>query len=288
MRRSITGFASILLLFCCANRHADAQGCLTGSPAIPGLQMSLLDKETGPFTFEVDATPKADQNGVDAGIALAAGRLAQFNDMAATVRFSRTSVDMRDGSSYRADRSIGFTPGLTYHIRMVVNPVNHEYSAYIRPSNVATETTVGENYSFRTEQAGVSALNIWGAFADIGSVTACNGVAYTSYQPARLIQLDGVKDFIEVPDQDAFSVNTTGELTVSAWVRPDTLSFPKIEGSGYVDFLGKGEGNGTTGQQEWCFRIYSQGNSEIDRIASASMCSTPTAISETEAMFKTR
>lgn len=262
MRRSITGFASILVLSCCASRDASAQGCLTGSPAIPGFQTSLLDKETGQFTFEVDATPKADQNGVDAGVTLATGRLAQFNDMAATLRFSRTSVDMRDGSSYRADRTIGFTPGLTYHIRMVVDLGNHQYSAYIRPSNVATETTVGENYAFRTEQANVSSLNIWGAFADIGFITACNGVAYSSYQPARLIQLDGVKDFIEIPDHDAFSVNTTGELTVSAWVRPDTLSFSKIEGSGYVDFLGKGEGNGTTGQQEWCFRIYSQGNSE--------------------------
>src|SRR4051794_30932867 len=102
MRRSITSLASILVLFCCARRDVSAQGCLTGSPAIPGFQMSLLDKETGQFTFEVDATPKADQNGVDAGVTLATARLSQFDDMAATVRFSRTSVDMRDGSSYRA------------------------------------------------------------------------------------------------------------------------------------------------------------------------------------------
>ena len=103
------------------------------------------------------------------------------------------------------------------------------------------------------------------------------------------IQLDGVKDFVEIPDHDAFSVNTTGELTVSAWVRPDTLSFSKIEGSGYVDFLrvGKGEGSKTSGNKNGASASIRKEIVKIDRIASASMSSVRTAISEMEAMCKT-
>lgn len=63
--------------------------------------------------------------------------------------------------------------------------------------------------------------------------------------------------YIEIPNSADFSVPTTGELTVSAWLRPATLVFRKTEGqheSRYIHWLGKGEKN----QQEWIFRMYSQ------------------------------
>lgn len=72
------------------------------------------------------------------------------------------------------------------------------------------------------------------------------------------LRFDGTDDYVEVPDSEDFSVDTTGELTVATWMRPDTLDFPAVEGTGYVHWLGKGE----HGQQEWVFRMYSQGNSE--------------------------
>lgn len=72
------------------------------------------------------------------------------------------------------------------------------------------------------------------------------------------LYFDGAKTYIEIPNALDFSVTTTGQLTVSAWIKPETLTFPHTEGSGYVHWLGKGE----TGQQEWTFRIYSQGNTE--------------------------
>ncbi len=79
-----------------------------------------------------------------------------------------------------------------------------------------------------------------------------------SWQPANYVQFDGISSHIDVPDSPDLSVATTGALTVSAWMRPDTLSFPSAEGSGYVYWLGKGSGN----QQEWAFRMYSQPNQE--------------------------
>ncbi len=62
------------------------------------------------------------------------------------------------------------------------------------------------------------------------------------------------KDYVEISDSVDFSVATTGSLTVSAWMRPDVLTFPLFESTGYVHWLGKGE----VGQQEWTFRMYNE------------------------------
>jgi hypothetical protein len=73
-----------------------------------------------------------------------------------------------------------------------------------------------------------------------------------------VLQFDGTKtNYIEIPDNAAFSAATTSSLTVSAWMRPGTLSFPvaQSDGSGdnaYIHWLGKGEDD----QQEWTFRMY--------------------------------
>jgi len=70
-----------------------------------------------------------------------------------------------------------------------------------------------------------------------------------------VLQFNGTTtNYIEIPDDAAFSVATTDSLTVSAWMRPDILTFPISEGTGYVHWLGKGE----TDRQEWTFRMYNQ------------------------------
>jgi Concanavalin A-like lectin/glucanases superfamily len=63
---------------------------------------------------------------------------------------------------------------------------------------------------------------------------------------------DGQNNYIEVPDTPNFSVTTTGQLTVSASIRPDVLTFPVSQSTGYVHWMGKGE----AGQHEWTFRMY--------------------------------
>lgn len=69
---------------------------------------------------------------------------------------------------------------------------------------------------------------------------------------------NGTSAYIQVADADVFSVTATGKLSISVWVRPGTLSFPDVEGTGYVHWLGKG----VASQHEWTFRMYSAGNSE--------------------------
>jgi Concanavalin A-like lectin/glucanases superfamily len=69
-----------------------------------------------------------------------------------------------------------------------------------------------------------------------------------------VLVFDGIDDYIEIPDSPDFSVTTAGQLTISAWIRPDVLTFPIAQSTGYVHWLGKGE----PGQREWVFRMYNE------------------------------
>jgi hypothetical protein len=74
------------------------------------------------------------------------------------------------------------------------------------------------------------------------------------------LQFNGTPgDYIEILDSADFSVATAGSLTVSAWMRPDVLTFPNSESTGYVHWMGKGG----AGQQEWTFRMYNQTTTDV-------------------------
>ncbi len=72
--------------------------------------------------------------------------------------------------------------------------------------------------------------------------------------PNYSLLFDGQDDYIEIPDSPDFSVATTGQLSVSAWIRPDVLTFPVFQSTGYVHWMGKGE----AGRHEWAFRMYNE------------------------------
>ncbi|HEX3418128.1 MAG TPA: LamG-like jellyroll fold domain-containing protein [Stellaceae bacterium] len=68
---------------------------------------------------------------------------------------------------------------------------------------------------------------------------------------------NGRDAYVEVPSIADYSISTTGELSISAWLRPDTLNFPSVErNSDYIHWLGKGEKSGAAGNQEWALRMY--------------------------------
>jgi hypothetical protein len=70
------------------------------------------------------------------------------------------------------------------------------------------------------------------------------------------LKVTGVDSYVEIASVADYSIATTGELSVSAWMRPDTLDFPRWEETGYVYWLGKG----ASGKQEWAFRMYNRDN----------------------------
>jgi hypothetical protein len=70
---------------------------------------------------------------------------------------------------------------------------------------------------------------------------------------------DGTEDYLEADDDALFSIAYNGTLTWEVWMRPDTLEFPRVEGSNYVHFLGKGD----VGNHEWAGRMYNYHNLEV-------------------------
>lgn len=94
-----------------------------------------------------------------------------------------------------------------------------------------------------------------------------NAIYYTN---AVSHKFDGINSFSRIDNNSAFSVPTTGSLSISAWIRPDTLNFPiSIDAGGgegrYCHFLGKGAYS--TNRFEWLFRMYSDDGSRINRIS---------------------
>lgn len=104
-------------------------------------------------------------------------------------------------------------------------------------------------------------------FPLIGSLLALfTLVGSVSAQIPAYLQFDGVNDYVQVDSSPDFSVDdnspqTSPGLTVSAWIRPDTLTFSDVEGSldceKFVHWLGKGDVSGASGNREWVFRMYS-------------------------------
>ena len=99
-------------------------------------------------------------------------------------------------------------------------------------------------------------------------LSAPEGDVYLDFQGLH----DHVRDVVQVPgNTDDFSVvhadGSVHGLTVAAWIKPDTLTFATTEDTTglhgekrYIHWLGKGQGSGATGQQEWTFRMYSADN----------------------------
>jgi hypothetical protein len=70
---------------------------------------------------------------------------------------------------------------------------------------------------------------------------------------------NGSNQYMSIPSNAAFSIPTTHSLTWEAWIRPDTLQFPR-NSNGYVDWMGKCQDYSPT--CEWEARLYNTTSSE--------------------------
>jgi hypothetical protein len=83
--------------------------------------------------------------------------------------------------------------------------------------------------------------------------------------PNTAIKLDGKKGYVEVVNSQGFSpANPKNKgMTVEVWMKPDKLAFHGGQnGKDYVHWLGKGQGSGATGSQEWALRFYPKNTKE--------------------------
>ena len=127
--------------------------------------------QTAPFVAQFDMTPNtANMDGVTG---LAFDPALYYDDLAAIVRFNAPGfIDAVDGDEYHAETFIPYTPGLTYHFRLLVYPASHMYTIYVTPPNSA-ETVLGANFRFRNSQSSTSSLSYWSLYSEVPSHTVC-------------------------------------------------------------------------------------------------------------------
>jgi Bacterial Ig domain/Alginate lyase len=131
-----------------------------------------LPTQAGTFTAEWDSSPSTSLNNSNVGLSL--GAQAAFTGFAIAARFNPTGdIDARNGGAFVAASTIPYTAGTSYHFRAVVNVPANTYSIYVTPAGQA-EITIGTNYSFRTEQLGITGIDHWDATSSVGTITLCN------------------------------------------------------------------------------------------------------------------
>jgi hypothetical protein len=134
----------------------------------------VLPAQAGTFTAEWDSTPSTSLNNSNVGLSF--GPQAAFTGFAVAARFNPSGdIDARNGGAFVAASTIPYVAGTSYHFRAVVNVPANTYSMYVTPAG-QTELTVGTNYSFRTEQLGITSIDHWDATSEVGTITLCNMV----------------------------------------------------------------------------------------------------------------
>ena len=207
-----------------------------------------ITSQTGTFTFSFDATPN--NVGTDAVTGLSYGSAASFSDLATIVRFNPNQViDARNGGVYSAATSIPYTPGLTYHVRMVVNISSHTYSVFVTPPG-KSEMTLATNYAFRTEQGNITSLNYWSPISDIGAETVCNAnVSGTTNPPSQTpvsYSLSVSKIGTGQGTVSGGSINCGSTCSTSATAGTSiTMSAVPASGSSFSGWSGACSGTGT-------------------------------------------
>jgi hypothetical protein len=132
--------------------------------------------QAGTFTAQFDVMPSSTSIGGHVG--LSNGAQTDYKGFANIVRFSTTGiVDARNGGIYSGPTaSFHYAAGTTYHVRLVSIISTHKYSIFVTPPG-GTEVTIGNGFSFRTEQLSVASLNNYGAFVaatTTNSLRVCN------------------------------------------------------------------------------------------------------------------
>ncbi len=148
----------------------------------------LSASQSGVFTVQFDASVSLSPSNVVIG--LSQGNQTAYTGVAVAVRFNPSGfIDARNGGAFGAS-SIAFAANTIYHFRLVVDVPNHVYSAYVTAPG-GSEQTIGSNYAFRTEQAGVTALDTTtiavnatpGGSTTVGPRTIGTTVATPSFSP---------------------------------------------------------------------------------------------------------
>jgi hypothetical protein len=162
--------------------------CATASSA--SWQNQAVAEQTGISSFSVELTPAAD--GIDAVVGLSQGPADHWTDLAAAIRFTpQGTIDVRDGSGYRADVVRTYQAGVSYRLRFDVDVAARTYSAWVSYPLTGAHVLIGRGYSFRTEQAATDRLDHIASFVDASSGAAGTAQLCSPDSVAERVTADG-------------------------------------------------------------------------------------------------
>ena len=132
-----------------------------------------IGKSTDTFTWRFQATPNGAN--IDGVVTLAtSGNIDAFADNAVLVRFNVAgNIDARNGADYDALVAYPYAAGTTYEFTVVVNVATGTYSVDVRPVG-GSATRIATDWSFRTEQNGITDIDYMGWLSNPGSFRVQN------------------------------------------------------------------------------------------------------------------
>jgi hypothetical protein len=175
-----------------ATTPAGQPGCIESSAS---WQNNSFAAQSSPFTATYDDTPNA--AAMDGVTGLSLNAAVDYTSLAVITRFNNTgTIDARNGGAYETVTAVPYTPGTTYHFRLVVNPSAQTYSAYVTPAG-GSEIQIANNYAFRTEQAGTNSLNNWALTSSLGTHTVCNFTIAGGGTKSADLNADGIVNSLD-------------------------------------------------------------------------------------------
>ncbi len=128
---------------------------------------------TEKFTYGFDMT--ATSNNMDGVVGLGGiNPVMSYQQLACIVRFNTDGkIDARNGNSYAALVDIPYQAGVTYSVRVIVDPVAKTYEVKVAP-NGGDEIVIASNFSFRTEQTSLATFNTMALYSLIGTHSVAN------------------------------------------------------------------------------------------------------------------
>lgn len=125
---------------------------------------------------------------------------------------------------------------------------------------------IGISLLVKVEEAGSSIVsNSDTLLVKSGGSASLTAMPYQNFQALTYNQtwlnFDGKDDFVEIPDKDFYSPNTTGMLTVSYWFNMQSHKFKGIS-EGYVNPINKNRFAPSPTAAEWTFRMYNDSSTD--------------------------
>jgi len=158
--------------FFCAG-HVTPPVCTSSSAASGWATATSYPETSARYIVEVDAIPQG--SNIDAIVGLSSTSPSRYGDLAAILRFNRDGlIDARDGDTYHAIAPIPYTANHLYTLVFNVDLERGTYSASVSDPQGDFGRVVGDQFAFRTEQAGVRTLGTIGQKVDAGAATTCD------------------------------------------------------------------------------------------------------------------